>query len=95
MDLKKLEYTDFAMQSLIAKRPLNRFVLHNGLNEIYEFLSSEKSTMEQNVIDENLRVFEVITKILKVYLKGEKCIGEIMEQNYEDFRKLIETLKQL
>ena len=92
MDLRELEYTNFALKSLIDKRPIEIFVFHNALNGISNFLSSDMKDFERDFINENMDVFLGIINIFKRYLKNESCVREIIQVNYTDFNKLVDQL---
>ena len=91
MDLKKLEYADFAIKSLIVDRPVEKFVFHDALNGIYDFLESGKSLQEKKLIEDNFHMFQGVINILKINLSGGSCIKEIIEVNYDGFNKFIDN----
>jgi len=92
MNLKPLEYANFALKSLIDNRPVEQFVFYNALQGISDFLKSDMNKSERELIDKNIDVFIGISNILKRYHEGESCIREIIEINYLDFNKLINIL---
>lgn len=92
MDLRKLEYANFALKSLIEHRPVEKFVLYNALNGISEFLKSNMNGSEKRMVQENINILRGVSNILKIYHEGGSCIGEIIEANYMDFNTLINSL---
>ena len=94
MNLAYLEYTNFAFQSLISKRPVEIFVFHNALNGISDFLKSEMSEQERGLINQNMDLFYGVKNIFETYIKGGSCITEIVEANYKDFNDLVTKLNR-
>ena len=93
MILKKLEYADFVLQSLIKDRPVENIIFYNALNGIFEFLKSDMNEYEKKVVSENIDILRGIKNIIEIYYNGGSCIREIIEVNYSDFRKLVDQLK--
>ena len=92
MDLKYLEYANFALKSLIENRPVEKFVFYNALNGVSEFLQSDMSKAERDLIEKNINCLNGVSNIFKIYHDGGSCIREIVEANYMDFGALINLL---
>ncbi len=95
MNLKALEYANFAMKSLIKGRPVENFVFRDALNGISNFLKSGMKENEKELVKANIDVLNGITNILKINFEGGSCIKEIIEVNYSDFSKLVDQLHGL
>jgi len=93
MILKKLEYADFVLQSLIKDRPVENVIFYNALNGIFDFLQSGMSKHEERIVSENINILRGVKNIIEIYYNGGSCIREIIEINYSDFRKLVDQLK--
>ena len=93
MILKKLEYADFVLQSLIKDRPVENIIFYNALNGIFDFLQSGMSKHEERIVSENINILRGVKNIIEIYYNGGSCIREIIEVNYSDFRKLVDQLK--
>ena len=93
MILKKLEYADFVLQSLIKDRPVENVIFYNALNGIFDFLQSGMSKHEERIVSENINILRGVKNIIKIYYNGGSCIREIIEVYYSDFRKLVDQLK--
>jgi len=93
MILKKLEYADFVLQSLIKDRPVENVIFYNALNGIFDFLQSGMSKHEERIVSENINILRGVKNIIEIYYNGGSCIREIIEVNYSDFRKLVDQLK--
>ena len=92
MDIKELEYADFALQSLIKNRPIENFIFYDALNGISDFLKSQMTGDKRNLVNKNIDTFYGIKNILEIYYKGGSCLREIIEVNYLDFRNLVNQL---
>jgi len=93
MILKKLEYADFVLQSLIKDRPVENIIFYNALNGIFDFLQSDMGKHKRRIVSENINILRGIKNIIEIYYNGGSCIREIIEVNYSDFRKLVDQLK--
>ena len=66
MDLKALEYANFALKSLIDDKPIEKFVFNDALVGIADFLKSEMNEAEKRYIDQNIDVFMGVSNILRI-----------------------------
>ena len=92
MKLEALEYANFALKSIIEKRPVETFVFYNALQGISDFLKSDMDSVERDLINKNIERFNGVINVLKIYHDGGSCIREIVEANYMDFNALINFL---
>ena len=95
MNLKDLEYANFAIKSIIDDKPLENFVYHNALNGISDFLKSGMTKKEREIVSQNITTLNGVVNILKRYNEGGSCIREIIEINYSDFTKVIDRLSKI
>ena len=95
MNLKDLEYANFAIKSIIEDKPLESFVYHNALNGISDFLKSKMTKKEREIVSQNITTLNGVVNILKRYNEGGSCIREIIEINYSDLTKVVDRLNKI